>query len=85
MHYERIQVKCSSSALVNERPVSFSHKGRQHRVAEIVDRWYEGGCSPGRPAMYYFKVRTANREEFILRYNTLFDAWAILIGGQGDS
>jgi len=81
MHYERIQVKCSSSALVIERP----HKGRQHRVAEIVDRWYEGGCSPGRPAMYYVKVRTANGEEFILRYNTLFDAWAILIGGQGDS
>ena len=82
MHYERIQVKCTSGDLVNERPVSFSHEGRQHLVVEIVDRWFEGGR---RPAMYYFKVRTANGEEFILRYNTLFDAWAVLIGGQDNS
>jgi hypothetical protein len=83
MHYERIQVMCSSGNLSVERSVSFSHKGRQHLVAEIVDRWYEGGQRRGRPAMYYFKVRTTNGEEFILRYNTLFDAWAVLIGGHG--
>jgi len=84
MHYERIEVKCYSGYRINELPVSFAYKGREHLIEEIVDRWYEGGQRPGRPAMNYFKVRTTHGEEYILRYNGLFDAWALLIGGESD-
>ena len=84
MHYKRIQVKCSSGYRVNERPVSFVYNNVDYEVEEIVDRWYEGGQRPGRPAMNYFKVRTTHGEEYILRYNGLFDAWALLIGGESD-
>jgi hypothetical protein len=82
MRYERIQVRCYSGYRVNERPASFVYKGREHLVEEIVDRWYEGDQSPGRPAMNYFKVHTTAGDEFILRYNGLFDAWAVLSPGR---
>ena len=84
MQYERIQVTCSEGHPLDEQPESFFYQGRQHLVAGIFDRWYEGGQRPTRPAMYYYKVRTTDGEEFILRYNTLFDAWAVLTGGHGD-
>ena len=78
MRYERIEVKCCRGDLLNEQPVSFIYNNRAHQVEEIVDRWYEWGRSPTRSAMNYFKVRTAGGNEYILRYNTLFDAWALL-------
>lgn len=79
MPYERIKVECYSGYRVNERPVAFYFQKRRWEVEEVVDRWYEGGILPGRPALDYFKVRTSEGRIFILRYNSLFDAWAIRI------
>ena len=78
MHFKRIEVKCCSGDLLNEQPVSFMYNNREYLVVEIVDCWYEGSWRQGRPAMNYFKVRTTGGDEFIIRYNTLFDAWAVL-------
>jgi len=75
--YERIQVECYSGYKASERPVAFTYQGRHREVQEIVDRWYEGGVDPGRPASDYFKVKTTDGEIFILRYLSLFDAWSI--------
>jgi hypothetical protein len=58
-------------------PESFDFLGATRKVAEILDRWREGG-SAGRPEISYFKVRTPDGKVFILRYVTLFDAWAVL-------
>lgn len=77
MHYERIQVECYSGYKANERPVAFSCQGRRHEVAEIIDRWYEGGIDPDRPEINYFKVKTSEGQVFLLRYLSLFDAWSI--------
>jgi hypothetical protein len=77
MPYEKIPVECYSGYKVNERPVAFTFRGRRWEVAEIVDRWYEGGLQPGHPQVNYFKVRTAEGNLFLLRYVALFDAWSI--------
>jgi len=77
MDFEPADVECYSGYKVNERPVAFIHAGRRRAVIAIVDRWYEGGRESGRPAMDYFKVTTDTGKEFILRYNSLFDAWAV--------
>lgn len=77
MPYERIEVECYSGVKVNERPVIFQFRNRRWEVVEILDRWYEGGIEPGRPALDYFKVRTREGRIFLLRYNCLFDAWAV--------
>jgi len=79
MKYEVIDVKCYSGYKFNERPQSFTFRNRTLEVSRIVDRWYEGGPEANRPALNYFKIHTGDGEEFILRYNSLFDAWGVLL------
>jgi len=79
MKYIPIRVECYSGYRVNERPVAFSYEGRRWEISEILDRWYEGGLDPGRPEINYFKVRTLEGRDFILRYLSLFDAWSIQV------
>ena len=75
--YERIHVECYSGYKAHERPMAFTYQGQRHNVAEIIDRWYEGGLDPTRPVIDYFKVKTTDSQVFILRYLSLFDAWSI--------
>ncbi len=79
MPYKPIEVECYSGYRANERPVAFTFHDRRWEVAEIIDRWYEGGLSAGKPALDYFKVRTGEGRVFLLRYNSLFDAWAVRV------
>jgi hypothetical protein len=79
MPYERIDVECYSGYRVNERPVAFIFEDRRWHVVEIIDRWHEGGLDSSEPALDYFKVRTTEGRVFLLRYNSLFDAWAIRV------
>jgi hypothetical protein len=77
MPYEKIPVECYSGYRANERPMAFTFQERRWEVAEIVDRWYEGGLEPGRAHVNHFKVRTVEGNVFLLRYLSLFDAWSI--------
>lgn len=79
MDFDTIEVECYSGYRVNERPLAFTWQGKRRVVKEITDRWYEGGRSATDPALDYFKVVTEEEEEFILRYNSLFDAWAVAL------
>ena len=83
MPYEQIPVECYSGYRADERPVAFTFHERRREVAEIVDRWYEGGLQPGRPQVNHFKVRTVDGEVFLLRYLSLFDAWSIWVEETG--
>jgi hypothetical protein len=76
MFEERIEVECYSGHRMNERPVAFTLRDRRFEIERIVDRWYEGGLEPGRPELHYFKIATTEGQLFLLRYNTLFDAWS---------
>ena len=77
MKLRKVQVECRGGHPHHEIPVAFTHEGRHHCIIEITDRWFEGWNMPGRVGLDYYKVRTSNGE-YILRYNTLFDAWAIV-------
>ena len=77
MHFENITVQAYSGYKLNERPLSFVWRGTMYRVVDIVDRWYEG--STGSVCLDYFKVSADNGQCYILRYNSLFDAWAIVV------
>ena len=79
MRYEKIPVESYSGYKANERPKAFTFQGRRWEVAEIVDRWYEGGLEAGSPEANYFKVRTVEGNVFLLRYLSLFDAWSIFL------
>ena len=82
MPYQRIEVECYSGYRQNERPVAFSFQGRRWEVAEVIDRWYEGRLRSNQPALDCYKVRTTEGRVFMLRYNSLFDAWAIRVPPQ---
>ncbi|MBN2569608.1 MAG: hypothetical protein JXB42_09290 [Deltaproteobacteria bacterium] len=79
MKYEETDVKCYSGYKFNERPQSFTFQDRTLEVSKIVDRWYESGPGADQPALSYFKIHTGDGEEFILRYDSLFNAWGILL------
>ncbi|MFY9396787.1 MAG: hypothetical protein WAR22_00320 [Desulfomonilia bacterium] len=77
MKLRRVEVECRGGHPHHEEPVAFVDGGRRRRIIEITDRWFEGRGVPGRVALDYYRVRTDDGE-FILRYNALFDAWAVL-------
>jgi hypothetical protein len=79
MQLEVIEVRCYAGYKSNERPVSFSLRGREYHIIEIIDRWYEGSADSSMPLINYFKVKTDDGGHHIIRYNRLFDKWSLAI------
>jgi protein-tyrosine phosphatase len=77
--FEPIQVACYEGHKANESPRSFIWAGQAFKVIEIVDRWYESSEDSTSDIMDYFKVQTDDGGTYIIRYNRLFDSWAVLI------
>ena len=77
MKLRKIQVECRGGHPHHDVHVAFLLEGRRYPVLEITDRWFEGRNAPGKVGLDYYRVRT-DQGEYILRYNTLFDAWAII-------
>ncbi|HOO90396.1 MAG TPA: hypothetical protein PLA74_06200 [Syntrophales bacterium] len=76
---DTVKVECYSGYKADERPTAFTFRGKRWEVAEIVDRWYEGSGDPREAGIDYFKVRTRQGDEWILRHSRLFNGWAVLI------
>ena len=79
MKFEVIEVTCYAGYKHNERPLRFIYKDRTVQIAEIIDRWYEGHAASSLPPLDYYKVKGDDGAVYILRYNQLFDTWAILV------
>lgn len=74
---QTIQVECYSGFKASERPVSFTLEGKRYKISEIIDRWYEGGLSSGRPVINYFKVKTPDGKIFLLACQAELDSWSL--------
>jgi len=81
MKFEQTRVQAYSGYKHNEKPLSFELCGRVLTVTAILDRWYEGCHAPGAPYLDYFKVAADDGQRYILRYNGMFDAWAVMVPG----
>ena len=55
MQFEHIDVSTYSGFKADERPVSFIWRGREYRIHEIIDRWYEGGLKTWRSQPQLFQ------------------------------
>jgi protein-tyrosine-phosphatase len=77
--FDPIEVKSYAGYKSHESPRSFVWSGRTFAITDIVDRWYEGSLDETSTAMDYFKVEVDDGQTFIIRYNRLFDSWAILV------
>lgn len=83
MPWEVVKVEAYAGHRGMERPLAFTWRGVRREVAEVTDRWYEGGPTGRVQKLDYFKVRVEGEGEFLLRYNALFDAWAVRVAPEG--
>jgi hypothetical protein len=79
--FEIVQVECYAGFKGNETPRAFFRAGRRITVAEVLDRWYEGGISRRSVPQDYFRIRTADDDVVILRYNRVFQRWSMRCEG----
>ncbi len=77
-----VEVKCYSGYKADEYPVSFSFNNLQFEIKEIIDRWHQADRDPGIPAADYFKVRTADNKQYILKHEHVHDRWYLWIKGE---
>ena len=77
--FDPIEVESYAGYKAHESPRSFVWSGQTFIITDIVDRWYEGSLDETSTAMDYFKVEVDGGQTFIIRYNRLFDSWAILV------
>ncbi|MBD3223202.1 MAG: hypothetical protein GF313_00620 [Caldithrix sp.] len=62
-----------------ERPVAIYYQQEKWVIETIIDQWFEGPLTAGKPSYRYFKVRTIKDRIFILRYNTSLHIWSVLL------
>lgn len=77
--FEIVEVECYAGYKANETPRAFFRNGRRIRVAEVLDRWYEGGVSRRAVRQDYYRVLTVEGDVAILRYNYVFQRWALML------
>jgi hypothetical protein len=73
-----VRVECHSGHKGAEYPTAVWVEDQRREVTEILDRWYEGSLDPTRPAVAYFKVRTAAGPPFILKHDPRGHAWYLM-------
>jgi hypothetical protein len=70
-----IKVECHSGYKADEYPKCFHWNDERHEIDEILDRWYQGDQNPVWPVSNYFKVKTADGRQFILKHDLERDRW----------
>jgi hypothetical protein len=73
----KIHVECHAGYRDAEEPRSFTLGERRFEVLEIVDRWFA-------PDHRYFKVKSDDGREFVLRHDDVSGDWelAALVGSE---
>ncbi|MDY6952296.1 MAG: hypothetical protein SWE60_12345 [Thermodesulfobacteriota bacterium] len=80
--FSPIQVRSYEGYRANESPQSFEWEGETFHITRIVDRWYDTSVDAKSEVADYFKVQTDDGSTYIIRYNRLFDSWAIRVRSQ---
>ncbi len=77
-----VNVECYSGYKADESPRRFFVDGMKLEIMEIIDRWYQAGSEGNHPPADYFKVRTTDDRQFILKHEHDPDRWFLLIKGE---
>ncbi len=76
MHLIPIQVEYYAGAKADETPRRFVWEERTIELGEVLDRWHQVESKPEWPrADYYFKVRAADKREYLLEHDLEADEW----------
>ena len=74
-----IEVRCHSGYKANEYPVSFTWYEKEFHIVEIIDRWFQTDRDPKVPAADYYKVKTDDGGQYILKNEKVSDHWYLVI------
>jgi len=70
-----IKVECHSGFKADEYPKCFYRDNNRIEITEITDRWYQGDANPEWPVSNYFKVITADGNQYIIKHELTEDNW----------
>jgi hypothetical protein len=70
-----LEVKTYSGYKADEYPLSFMLDDDEYKIAEVTDRWYQGDNNPEYPVSHYFKVKTGEGSECLLKHELDKDLW----------
>ena len=70
-----IQVERYAGMKADEAPRRFAWEGRCVEVAEVLDRWYQVESLPEWPRADYFKMRSADGHEYLLKHDLESEEW----------
>jgi hypothetical protein len=74
----RVKVVCHSGYKADEYPKQFFHDNKIFEIEEISDRWYQADRNAGWPVTDYFKVRTTDGGQHILKHEVEEDIWYLI-------
>jgi hypothetical protein len=70
-----IKVECHAGIKADETPRRFTWDERPIEVEEVLDRWYQVESKPEWPRADYFKVRSMDQREYLLKHDLESDDW----------
>lgn len=70
-----VHVECYAGAKADETPRRFRLEGRLIEVDDVLDRWRQMGSRPESPRADCFRVRGADRREYVLEHDLQADQW----------
>ncbi|HEX2976033.1 MAG TPA: hypothetical protein VHO68_08845 [Bacteroidales bacterium] len=65
----------SGEKSTEEYPRSFMVEDVEVEIVEVIDRWYQADSMPDYPVSDYFKVRSTDGSEFLLKHELNDDIW----------
>ena len=75
MQLIQIKVESHSGYKADEYPKCFYLDDVKYEIMEISDRWYQGGNNPEWPVSDYFKVKTSDGQQHLIKHNLEKDKW----------
>ncbi|HOO38151.1 MAG TPA: hypothetical protein PLU81_13215 [Deltaproteobacteria bacterium] len=82
MKFRHAKVKTLDSHTYPGRPCWVEIDGNGQDIEAVVDHWREAYIDASFYPQEYFKVLTADRNVYVLRYSTLFKSWWISESGE---
>lgn len=77
--YDSIRVDAHDGYMAQESPRAFEWRGTRYVIVRIIDRWYAADRDDATDVNNYFRVECKDASMHLIRYNRLFDQWAIVL------
>ena len=73
-----IQVECYAGGKADETPRRFNSRGQTIELVEVLDRWHQVESKPEWPRADYFKMRTVDGQEYLLKHDLESGDWLLV-------